>query len=673
LNVTPACWQTGMTFKKNKKYKKMTFKYYVIAFVLICTSNSFAQSNEHEVLFTVDNEPVYVSEFVRVYNKNLDLVQDESQKDIDEYLSLFTNYKLKLKEAKFLKLHEKPAYKRELKTYKEQLTKSYITDTKVTEALIKEAYQRVSYDVKANHILVKVSDNATPRDTLIAYNKILKLRDRALSEGFDKVRKEVHNGQTVYGEELGYFSGFKMVYKFETVAFNTPVGEISQPFRTQFGYHIVNVLDKRKSLGEVTVAHIMVANKEEDTLAEKPEDRIQDIYKKIIQGEDFEALAKQFSDDKSSASKGGMLSPFSRGQISAQEFEDVAFSLDKIGDVSEPFQTPYGWHIVKLYNKNPVAPFEVLKPELEQKVKRDSRSKLIDEALASKLKKQYKVENNKSALSYFVSILSDNYFKRTWKLPNDFDATKLFLKIEEKEFTFKEFGDYLLKTQRNPIPKTSFKDVIFKKYDAFLSEKLIEYKKENLEHESEAFANILNEYREGLLLFDLMETTIWNASKADSVEIQIYYNNHKEKYVTPKRINAVVASSSKQKTLKKVSKLLEKGLPLDKIKNLVNSNDKVQVIFTSDVMDAGHQSLPDHFQFVKGISKIYRHNDTFVVIQVKEVLPETQRTLEEAKGTVVSDYQTYKEEKWLKELSEKYKVVINKEVLNQVKSQIKNQ
>tara|TARA_R110002049_G_scaffold114889_2_gene266352 strand:+ start:178 stop:2133 length:1956 start_codon:yes stop_codon:yes gene_type:complete len=651
----------------------MKFKYYLIVFILVCVSQSFAQSNQQELLFTVDSEPVYSSEFIRVYNKNLDLVQDESQKNVDTYLTLFTNYKLKLKEAKSLKLHERPTYKREFNTYKNQLIKSYITNTKVTEALIKEAYERISYDVKATHILIKVSENASPQDTLTAYNKILKLRESALAEGFDKVRKEVHNGQTVYGEELGYFSGFKMVYKFESVAFNTPVGEVSQPFRTQFGYHIVNVQDKRKSLGERTVAHIMVVKKTGDSLAEKPEDRIQDIYKKLNQGENFEALAKQFSDDKSSASKGGMLSPFSGGQISAQKFEEVAFSLEKIGDVSQPFQTEYGWHIVKLYNKKPIPPFEELKPELEQKVKRDARSKLIDDALVTNLKGQYNIELPKGTLDYFVSILNGDYLKSTWKLPTDFDGGKPFLKIEQKQFTYKDFGDYLLKTQRNTDPKASFENVISKKYNAFLSSKLMEYKEANLEHENEEFAHVLNEYREGLLLFDLMETTIWNASKTDSVGIQNYYDNNKNKYVAPKRINAVVASSPKQKTLKKVSKLLDKGMPLDKIKNLVNSNDDIQVIFTSEIMDAGHQALPEGFQFKKGISKIYRHNNTFVVIQVKEVLPETQKTFDEAKGAIISDYQTYKEEKWLKELGEKYKVTTNKEALAKVKSQIKNQ
>ena len=311
----------------------------------------YAQDTSEDVLFTVAEEPIYVSEFLRVYNKNLDLVQDESQKNVDEYLSLFTNYKLKLKEAKTLKLHEKPSYKRELKTYKKQLAKNFISDNKVTDELVAEAYERVSYEVNANHILIKIPENANPQDTLVAYNAISKLRDKAINEGFETVRKEVHNGKSVFGEELSYFSGFRMVYKFENVAFNTDVGEISKPFRTRFGYHIVHVLDKRKSRGELTVAHIMVNEKPNDDSNGNPENRIQDIYKKLNQGEDFEALAKQFSDDKNSAPKGGMLASFSSGKLSSQEFEEVAFGLKNVGDISEPFKSEFGWHIIKLYKK----------------------------------------------------------------------------------------------------------------------------------------------------------------------------------------------------------------------------------------------------------------------------------------------------------------------------------
>ena len=654
----------------SKTVKPMNLRNLIIFLITILSLKSNCQVKD--VLFTVGSDSVFASEFIRVYNKNLDLVQDESQKDVDEYLKLFTNYKLKLIEARALDLDKNPLYLRELSNYKKQLASSFMKDSKVTDALVEEAYERISYDINANHILVKVDEDANPEDTLIAYNKILKFRDRASNEGFEKVRSEVHNGQTIFGEKLGYFSGFKMVYKFENVAFNTQVGGISMPFRTRFGYHIVNVLDKRLSRGERTVAHIMLINKEGDSLAEKPEVKIQEIYKKITQGEDFESLAKQFSDDKNSAPKGGMLTPFSGGQLNVQEFEDIAFGLENEGDVSMPFKTNYGWHIVKLYNKKPIADFEAIKTELIEKVKRDDRSKLIDDALVTKLRKLYKINKEQPALKYFESIFNDDYFKRTWKLPSDFTSEKILLKIGKKQYSFLNFGEYLEKTQRSPIQKGSYSFIISNKYESFLNEKLVEYHEDNLEDENEDFANIVKEYRDGLLLFELMESTIWNASKTDSIGIQEYYNNHMTEYVSPKTIDAVVASSTKQKTIKKVSKLLDQGMDLDQIKSLVNSNDNIEVIFTQGMIEENHQSIPEGFDFKEGISKIYNHNNAYVAVLVKTIIPETLKTFDEAKGSVISDYQTQKEENWIKQLKEKYKIVINQDVLSHVKTQIKN-
>lgn len=650
----------------------MQLKHFITLLLTAIVLHVNAQANNDEVLFKVDNEPVYVSEFLRVYNKNLDLVQDESQKDVDEYLSLFTNYKLKLKEAKALDLDKKPSYLRELNTYKKQLAKNFIYDNKVTDELVEEAYERISYEIKANHILIKIPENANPQDTLVAFNTISKLRDRALTEGFEKVRKEVHNGKSVFGEELGYFSGFRMVYKFENEAFNTNVGDISQPFRTRFGYHIVKVLDKRKSRGERTVSHIMVAIKQNDTLGEKPEARIRDIYKKLNQGEGFEALAKQFSDDKNSASKGGLLSSFSSGQLSSPEFEEVAFSMENIDDVSEPFRTKYGWHIVKLHAKKLTPPFQDIKSELEAKVKRDERSKLIDKALTIKLKAKYNISDEQLALGYFVTILNDAYYKNTWKLPEDFKGDSPLIKIGNQQFSFKDFGVYLEKTQRGTNSKSTFETIVSEKYNTFLNTRLIQYQENHLEEENEEFAHIVNEYRDGLLLFDLMETTIWNTAKSDSLETQNYYNSNKEKYMLPKRIDAIVASSTKQRVLKKVAKLLEQNMDLENIKKLVNNNGEVHVVFTSGIMDANHQALPDNFEFAKGISKIYKHNKAFIIAKVKAVLPKELKTFEEAQGLIISDYQTYKEENWVKQLKEKYKVVVNQSVLNKVKNQIEN-
>ncbi|MGZ0016685.1 peptidylprolyl isomerase [Yeosuana sp. AK3] len=646
----------------------MKLRYFPIVLLSLFLSVVKAQTQQKEVLFTIDQEAVYSDEFIRVYKKNLDLVQDESQKNVDEYLKLFINYKLKLKEAHSLGLQNKESYKRELESYKKQLAKNFMTDSKVTNALIEEAYERVSNEVKANHILVRLAENASPEDTVVAYNNMAKLRERTLNEGFEVVMKDVHNGQTLFGEELGYFSGFKMVYAFENAAYNTKVGEISQPFRSRFGYHIVKVYDQRKSRGERTVAHIMVKSKQGDSLSNTAETRINDIFKKLNQGEDFESLAKQFSEDTATASKGGMLTPFSAGQLSAQEFEEAAFGLEAIGDVSKPIKTAFGWHILKLYDKQPVKPFLDLKPELEMKVKRDERSHLIDDALVSKLKANYTVLSNPEDLDYFSSILNDSYFKRGWKLPEDFNGGKVFLKIENKEFTYQDFGDYLVKTQRSTQTKAPFNQIISKQYDTFLNSQLIQYQEAHLEEENQDYANIVQEYTDGLLLFDLMESTIWNSSQTDSTAIKEFYESHKEQYMWPDRVQAVVASSSKESVLKKVAKWLNNDSDIEAIKNKFNKNDEVNVIFTSGLMDAQDQSLPIDFEFKKGLSKIYKHNNGFVVAYVKDLYPSTQKSLDEAKGNVIADFQTEKESIWLETLRAKYKIVINQEELNHIKS-----
>ena len=645
-------------------------KYFLIAVFSLCFFASKAQNPNDEVLFTVEKDPVYVSEFTRVFNKNIDLVKDESQKDVDEYLKLFINYKLKLKEAEALGLDKKPSYLNELSSYKSQLASNYLTDSKVTDELIEEAYKRMTTEVDASHILIRLDDNPTPEDTLQAYNKLLKLRDRVMQEGFETVKKDIHNGKTVYAEDLGYFSAFKMVYNFETAAYNTPVGEVSMPFKTRFGYHIVWVKDKRESRGERTVAHIMISNQKKDRPHDKPESRINDIYLKLQQGEDFEALAKQFSEDQSSASKGGMLAPFTGGQLSSVEFENQAFALEHVGDISKPFETEYGWHIIKLYGKKPVASFEDMKGELEEKVKRDSRSQLINESLLNNLKQQYQVSDATPDLSYFESILNDNYFIGKWVLPTDFKAQEPLIKIQEKQIVYEDFGQSLVKNQRRKMPKMSIKTLVVNSYHAFLENELLQYKKERLEVENQDYANIVEEYRDGLLLFDLMETEIWNAAKKDSVGLQTYYNNHKDNYFWNQRVDAVVASSAKKTTIKKVQKLLQNNQTPEQIKAALNSESEIDVIFTSGIMDAQHQSLPADFKFKTGVSDIYKFNEGYIVANVKEVLPKETKSFDEAKGAVISDFQNHKEANWILSLEEKYQVNVNQDVLESVKKQL---
>ncbi len=648
----------------------MRIKFRCLLLMLFTLSFSFAQDKD-EVLLKVEGEPIMTSEFLRVYNKNLDLVKDESQKDVDGYLKLFTEYQLKLKEAKRLKYDQDAKYQREFLRYKKQLTKNYLSENKVTDALVEEAYQRSNIDINASHVLVRLDENA--KDTIEAYNKVLKLRDRFQKEGFEALKKDVHDGSTIFVEDLGYFSAFKMVYDFETAAYNTSKGDISMPFRTQFGYHVVKVNDKRQSRGTITASHIMIALQQKDSLL-NPEERINDIYKKLQQGESFESLAKQFSDDKSSASKGGQLTPFKSGQLSSVKFEDEAFAIKNDGDVSQPFKTQYGWHIVKRNNLKPIQPFKDLKPSLESRVQRDSRSKLINRAMVKELKKRYQISYNLKSRAYFESLLSKDYFSRSWRLPEDFEKDKEVFKINNRSFNYSEFGRHLMSAQRLYINKTaSFSAVIDKEFDSFFEKSILQYREDNLELENKEFADILKEYRDGLLLFDLMEKEIWNKASKDTLGLVDYYEKHKSKYQWNERVAIIMASSAEKKMVEKASKLMRKNKGKEDINKTLNTDSEKNIIFTKGTFALDDVKLPSNFKAKAGLSKIYKHNEAFHVIDVKDVLPAGSKTLEEAKGNVINDYQAAIEANWIDALYKRFKVEVNDEALIRVKDKIKKQ
>lgn len=636
----------------------------VIVFSVFFSVNA----QEKQVLFSVEDTPVYASEFERVYKKNLELVKDESQKDIDNYLDLFIKYKLKVAEAKALGLDQKPAYLREFEGYKKQLSANFLSNNEVTENLVKEAYERLKYEINARHILVKIDENAPEDQQKLAQDEIEKLRSRVIEEGFEAVKKDIHNGRTLFAEELGYFTAFRMVYNFETAAYNTEVGKWSQPFQTQFGYHIVQVNDKRENRGEVTVAHIMLTDK--DTKTESAEERINDIYKRIKQGEDFEALAKQFSEDKSSSNKGGRLNTFSSGQLSSAIFEDKAFGLENKGEITEPFKSEFGYHIVKLIDKKGLNSFKEMEAELKAKVKKDSRSVVINNSRFKKLKEKYKVKDNPEALRYFISILNEDYYQRFWNTPENFEGSKVLFTINDQKVTYKDFAEFLYNSQRKRQARQPFDKLVISNYKDFLESKLTQYQEDNLEFENEEYAQILNEYRDGLLLFDLMESKVWNAAREDSTVLENYYKQHQDKYFFDTRADAIIASSANKKDIKKVAKMLENNESIEAIKKQINSEKAISVSFIKDTVTASHQALPKDFNMQKGVSKVFKHNDAYSVVKVNAVLPKTQKTFEEAKGKVISDFQEYKEKMWLDELSKKYQVNVNQDVLKQVKKDL---
>ena len=633
-------------------------------FILFLFVFSFSFGQEEEILFSVNDNNITVKEFKRVYNKNIDLVKDEKQKDIDEYLRLYINYKLKLEEAYSLGLDKEKKYLRELQSYRNQLSKKYLTDSEVSEKLLKEAYQRTINEVNVNHILVRIDEDATPSDTLKVYNQLLDYRSKALKEGFSKVMKEVNDGKTIYGEQLGYFNAFRMVYPFETASYNTSIGDISMPFKTRFGYHIVNVLDKRKSQGEVTVAHIMIAN-DNKKITGTPKERIHELYNQLQEGAKFEDLARQFSDDKNSAKNGGKLTRFGAGKLNAKKFEDVAFSLTEEDKLSKPIQTKYGWHIIKLIKKHDLPAYEDMKSELDRKIAKDSRSQFINDKFYSTLKKRYNYEYSNGAEEQISKVVNQNFFNGLYDKNNN-DYKKVLATFGNKKVLFLDYYNYLRPRLRKYKNLTNPTKVIKQSLSDFSNEAVYNYHKDNLENEYEEFANVMQEYKEGLLLFDLMEKQIWQKSKSDTIALKEFYNKNKANYFWKNRVKATIVSAKTKKVAKLASNLLKGGVTTDKLKQELNG----KALISNGVFEENDKELPDNFQLVKGISKIVKKNGQYIVVDVIDVLNQSQKEYNEVKGRVINDYQQELEKQWLIDLKNKYPVKINNSTLDKTKKDL---
>ena len=643
-------------------------------FFLSFTSFVFAQNKE--VLFTINDNPYYTDEFVRVYKKNLDLVKDDSQKDLDKYLELFLGYKLKVEKANKLGLQNDTKYQNELKSYRNQLAKSYLNDSQVTNALIEEAYERMKYEVKASHILVMVEEGALPADTLKAYNKMLDIIKRIESgEAFDALAAKFSEDPSAKENkgDLGYFSAFRMVYPFENAAYKTAVGSVSKPFRTRFGYHILKVADKRMNRGEVSVAHIMIMKPAtpDAELHDKAKQTINDIYKKLQQGESFESLAGQFSEDKSTASKGGALQRFGSGQLTSQEFEDVAFGLKEKGELSQPFQSQFGWHIVKLIDRFPLQPLEELKVDIENKIKRDDRSLLITNSLAKKLRAKYVIKTDAKLLVKTKKTVTNAFYEQNWVIPssNEFQATLVTIE-NNKKLTALDFLEFVSSQQKSNAKTRPIQNLTNELFEKWLDEQVITYHNDNLENEFPEFRFVMDEYRDGLLLFDLMEKEIWNKAKNDTVGLEKFRLDNIKNYQWKERMDVDIFSSTDEKVIKKAQSYLKKGKSIDFIKQKLNVNDKINVIVKSGLFENDYDVLPEFAITKTGVTKIVAKGNYFFVTNVKEIKPAQPKLLNETKGKLVSDYQQFLENNWVDELRKEFNIKINMTVFEKTKKQL---
>ncbi len=619
-----------------------------------------SQNDQNQVLMTVDGSPVYTNEFKQVYLKNIELV-DKNQRDIASYLDLFKKYKLKLQEAYALGFDKRPQLKQELEGYKEQLAQNYMTDAPATEALIKEAYEHMVEEVKVSHIMISLQNATTPQDTLKAWNAINDIRKQLLQGADFKAlaikKSEDPSVRNNYGD-LGWFDAFKMVYPFEEAAYNTPVGEISPIIKTRFGYHILKTTDKRKSKGEVQVAHILISYDQNDETVDIQQ-RINDIYQKLKQGESFESLAERYSDDRITARMGGKLNRFGAGGLNSDKFVQVAFSLKEPEEITEPFESELGWHIIKLIQKYPVGSFDELHAFLENKVRNDARGQLAEMALIEKLKKLYEVKEFPEVVTYFSQHLDSSLDEKS--------GSNSALIIEDQINNYQDFGLFL--KQKNQADSKPVSENVQSVYEDYINQSLKKYYKEHLAETNSDYAQIIKEYEEGILLFALMEEKIWNRAKEDTVGLRKYFESKRSNYQWPERYDVLVATAPNLQSAERAQKMLEKGKTIEEIKTELNTDGLVNIFFTKRTATADDEVLPLDYDPKTGVSPVYK-GDEYTVVVLNDVLPSQQKQFNEIKGKVINDYQQELEAQWLEQLESEHEIEVNESIFEEIKKEL---
>jgi peptidyl-prolyl cis-trans isomerase SurA len=638
----------------------------LIAFLAL-SSGTFAQTTD-PVLMTINNKPVLKSEFEYIYNKN-NSNNSLDKKTLDEYVDLFINFKLKVEEAKTQGIDTTKSFINELAGYRSQLTKPYLTDSKVDDAILHEAYDRSKEDVDVSHILIRIPQNATPADTLKAFNEINAIWKRVQKEDFAKVAKEVSQDQSAEQNSghIGWISAFRTVYPFETMAYNTPVGTISRPVRTAFGYHILKIHARRKSLGEILVSHIMIfTTKGDDAKNKKAKVTIDSIYQRVLAGDDFGKLASTYSNDKGSSVKNGELPWFGTGRM-VPEFETAAFALKKVGDVSQPVQSAYGWHIIKLMDKKGLAPFDELKSDLERKMKHDERANSGQHAFLLKSRIVNNYQENTASIEEFTNLLTNRKLTDSTFIAEAAKLSKPLFSFAGKNFTQTDFAKYLKKN--NTSDKSIPSEIIDEKLNAFADADLLAYEDSQLENKYDDFRFLMEEYHDGILLFEVSNREVWEKASKDTPGLEKYFNEHKADYTWEKpHFKGHVILCKDKETFLAAKAIVKKSDP-DSIDKYLRSrlNDSIQYVkVEKGLFVKGDNKIVDD-QIFKTKEKYVPSKDYPFFFVTGKLLKNKPQDYTDVRGLVTADYQEYLEREWIKALRAKYPVNVDQNVLKTVK------
>jgi len=629
-------------------------------------------TSQAQTLFTYGPNAVSKEEFLRVYQKNnAQKKPDFSAKSVNDYLDLYSLFKMKVKEAEVMHLDTNAAVKNELNNYKGQLARTYLSDKEVSKQLVKEAYDRLKEEVHVAHILVALRPG---EDTVKAYHKIDSLYNlvTAGKADFAEIAKHASDDKSTAanGGDLGYITALQIVYPFENIVYNTPVGQVSKPFKTQFGYHILKVINRRPTRGQVQVAQIMIAtpkSKGEQGVTDARK-KMEDIEAQLKAGKDFASLASAYSDDKFSKDNGGLMEPFAVGKF-APAFENAAFSLKNPGDLSQPVQTEYGLHLLKLVKKIPLKPLDSMTDYLTRRVDNDSRAAVAKEAYMEKVKKQYGFKDYPENLDKLIAALPASTAKIKQFRADSFKTfTAPLFEMAGKKYTQAQFMTYAEGVTRGQLAgnyESSVKDL----YKMYQNTSINDLQQAELEKSNSDYRNLVQEYRDGILLFDLMDKNVWTKASKDTVGLKAFYDNNSQKYQWQPGFEGVVFQSGSEVDLDKLKDLVDKGVDVNlALDSLTSSLVPVSISKQNGRFEFSRFPVGKEYFVADKMSRVFRNDDgSFTAVFAEKLHNNAEtKTLDEARGFVVADYQDYLEKQWDASLRAKYPVKVEDKTLKSI-------
>lgn len=655
------------------------------AFSLPVLSINAQSKLDNQVLMTIGDKPVTVKEFTDVYSKNNIKNDVIDKKSVDEYLDLFVNFRMKVMEATEMKLDTSAQFKKELEGYRKQLAKPYFSNEKVSDELIQEAYQRKLKDIRASHILITCDKHALPSDTLKAYNKAMDIRKKAMKgEDFAnlavkysddpsaKDMKATESSPARKGNhgDLGYFTVFDMVYPFETGAYNTKEGEISMPVRSDFGYHIIKVQSVTDAMGTIQAAHVFLqlpfdASKEDETAMKQKADN---IYKELMDqdGKNWNEVVTKYTDDRGTVSRGGALSNFTVSRI-VPEFIETCKGLE-VNEIAKPVRTSYGYHIIKLLGKTGIGSFDKESQAISERVEKDMRSKKSEELVLKQVRKDYNFKQNDANVEAFLATVDSTLLAGKYVPAATADMKAELFTIEGNATKVADFVNYINEKQK-PRKFGTPMACAYELYDAFANEKVMDYADAHLEERYPEFKNLVQEYYDGILLFDLMEKEVWDKAVKDTTGLQEFHARQATKYMWDERVQAAIITVTRAESLPKIKALIDAGTPWDSLRPIVQRDSIQHVFVRKGFYQKGDNQYVDQTEWKAGtINEIHSTVDeSAVIVAIIEKRNPEPKTLKEAKGLVTSDYQVELETKWLEALRAKYPVSVDEKVLDKVR------